>query len=754
MRFFSALLILFVSLLGPTPVYNQITFQQIPGLAFFDDQGYLNGVSWIDVDQDHDLDVCVTGSGGTFPNFTNISAIYLNNGNETFTNSGLLTSVQKNAFRHGWADYDNDDDLDLYIGATWNSNGINELWTNNAGSSFSLSPNTGATPNIAQPYEGTVSWADFDNDGWVDLFLPRWNDQKNKLYRNNTNGSFSEVTAGAIVNDLAWTSGGFWGDFDNDRDQDLFVVNYQIGASAPGNNHLFRNNADGTFTKMTTAGQVVTLTQNGRSANWVDMNNDGFLDIFVCNQFGQDMLHRNNGNGTFTTELIGGTNHTSWSSNWGDFDNDGDQDLITIGFWNTDSRFWQNDGQGNLTDITSIHPNIFPTQTSGSNSNGIVWVDYNRDGWLDLHITQPDLLPDRFYENEKNSCRSWLEIKCLGIQSNHAANGATLRAKAQIGGQAVWQMRQISAQTAATGTNPMLQHFGFDDALMVDSLVVEWPSGQTCVFTQVVVNQIIDIKEDCSIQVTQAAAPLQGTVQFDTLCMPVTGTRQYQSAAPVGGIWSASCGACIQSDNGVLTLQGLAAGLYWIQYQQGGICDVTTDTIWVNLRPELSLTLSNDTTVYAGESVPLLAGGAASYSWQPGQALSCSQCPDPVFEADSSTTFLVTGWDTFGCNDSDSVRVTVLPELKFNFPNAFTPNGDGSNDTFGPAYKGEIFEQYHLKIYARWGALIFETRIPGQAWTGALDGKALPSDEYVFVFEYQLIDGKTGKENGGVTLLR
>ncbi|MDO8366575.1 MAG: VCBS repeat-containing protein, partial [Saprospiraceae bacterium] len=199
----------------------------------------------MDVDNDNDLDVCVTGSGGTFPNFTNISAIYLNNGNETFTNTGLLNSAQKNPMRHGWADYNNDGSLDLYIGATWNSNGINELWSNTAGTSLTLTSGTGATPNIAQPYEGTVSWADYNNDGWVDLFLPRWNDQKNKLYRNNGNSTFSEVTIGAVVNDLAWSSGGFWGDYDNDRDQDLFVINYQIGATAPGNNHLFRNNGDG-----------------------------------------------------------------------------------------------------------------------------------------------------------------------------------------------------------------------------------------------------------------------------------------------------------------------------------------------------------------------------------------------------------------------------------------------------------------------------------------------------------------------------
>ncbi len=731
----------------------QVTFQQIPGLAFFDSQGYLNGVSWIDVDNDDDLDVCVTGSGGTFPNFTNISAIFMNNGNETFTNTGLLNSSQKNPMRHGWADYDNDNDLDLYIGATWNSNGINELWKNNSAINLGLTPNSGATPNVAQPYEGTVSWADYNNDGWADLFVPRWNDLKNKLYKNNGGGTFSEVTAGAIVNDLAWTSGGFWGDYDNDRDQDLFVVNYQIGATAPGNNHLFRNNGDGTFTKNTTAGQVVTIQQNGRSANWVDLNNDGFLDLFVCNQFGQDLLHFNNGNGTFSTQFIGGTNHTSWSSNWGDYDNDGDQDLLTIGFWGTDSRFWQNDGQGNLTDVTDNHPNIFPTQTNGSNSNGIVWVDYNRDGWLDLHITQPDISPDRFYENEKTTCRSWLEIKCLGLQSNHAAIGATVRAKAQIGGNRVWQMRQISAQTAATGTNPMLLHFGFDDAAEVDSLLVEWPSGITCVFTQVTVNQILDIKEDCSIRVTLAAPPLPGTSQAVTLCLPASDSLKLSPASPMGGTWTADCGNCISADGSFLP-QGLAAGTYLVRYQQGGICGGTADTFLLSLLPVPSLVLSNDTTVMEGALVLLEVSGAQIYEWVPNASLSCSNCHSPIFTADTSTVFAVNGQDVFGCSATDSLWVTVIPTPKFDMPNAFTPNGDGSNDVFLPVFKGEIFEQYHLRVFSRWGEMIFESSSATQGWNGRLGDVPLPSDVYVFVFDYRFTDGRSGQERGDLTLLR
>jgi len=730
----------------------QVTFQQIPGLAFFDDQGYLNGVSWVDVDKDDDLDVCVTGSGGTFPDFTNISAIFLNNGNETFTNSGLLNSAQKNAFRHGWADYDNDDDLDLYIGATWNSNGINELWNNNGGTSLTLSPNTGATPNIAQPYEGTVSWADYNNDGWADLFIPRWNDLKNKLYRNNGNGTFSEITTGAVVNDLGWTSGGFWGDYDNDRDLDLFVVNYQIGPTNPGTNHLFRNNGDGTFTKMTNAGPVVTIAQNGRSANWVDANNDGLLDLFVCNQFGQDLLHINAGNGTFNTQFIGGTNHTSWTSNWGDYDNDGDQDLITIGFWNTDSRFWENDGLGNLSDVTDLHPNIFPTQTSGSNSNGIVWVDYNRDGWLDLHITQPDVSPDRFYENETTGCRSWLEIKCLGMESNHAAIGTTVRAKSLRNGQPWWQMRQISAQTAATGTNPMLLHFGFDDAAVVDSLIVEWPSGKTCFFTQVSVNQIIDIREDCSIKVTKTAPALPGTLQTIVHCEPYPDSILLEPTTAVGGIWLSDCGSCVDNE-GHFSPENAGTGTHLVRYLNGNICDGSVDSFLIILAPPLVITASADTSVQAGELLTLNVSGAESYLWQPAGSLSCETCPNPIFTADTSTLFIVSGQNMGGtCFATDSVTVTVLPAPRFDWPNAFTPNGDGANDVFGPAFKGQIFAEYHLRIYARWGEKVYDSTLKG--WDGNLSDLPAPSDVYLYVFDYQLTNGDSGQDKGSVTLLR
>lgn len=736
-----------VSLFMAGPLAAQVTFErQFP--AFLDSAAYLNGVSWVDVDNDNDLDVCVTGMKGNFPDFVNASAIFLNQGNGSFTNTGLLNSQQKNAMRHGWADVDNDGDLDLYIGATWNSNGINELWLNNNGASLTLTPNTGATPNQSQPYEGTVSWADYNNDGWADLFLARWNDLKNRLFRNNGSGAFTEVTTGALVADLAWTSGGFWGDYDNDRDQDLYVVNYQIGATAPGTNDLFRNNSDGTFTKITTAGPAVTDAQNSRSANWVDADNDGRLDLFVCNQFGQDLLHRNLGNGVFGSQPVGPTNHTSWSSNWGDFDNDGDQDLVTIGFWGNDSRFYLNDGQGNLADVSAAFPNIFPLNTNGSNSNGVVFVDADIDGWLDLHITQPGPnSADFFFRNQGAACKSWLEIKLSGSVSNRAAIGATIRAKATINGSPVWQMRQVSAQSAATGINPLWQHIGFDEAAWADTLIVEWPSGATCVFTQFALNRLVEITEDCEVITLKSGATSEGVLQTMSLCLPANDTLLPPPGAP-GGTWSADCGACL-SASGLFRPAALPAGQYTLLYSQGGACG-TVDTVLLTLSPPPLVTAMGDTTVFVGEPAPLSAAGADSYQWLPSGSLSCATCTDPVFTADSTTTFLVRGSNTAGCTAVDSVTVTVLPEPKFTMPTAFTPDGDGTNDRFNAVFKGDIFTEYELAVYNRWGQEVFRSTRPTEGW----DGSDAASDVYIYTFRYKLIDEKSGLEKGEVTLLR
>ncbi|MEK7258150.1 MAG: CRTAC1 family protein, partial [Bacteroidota bacterium] len=619
-----SLLPLLFSVLLAQAAAAQIQFAELPGLAFLDSTSYLNGVIWVDVDNDYDLDVSVSGFGGTPPNFVNKTAIFRNLGGGVFINDSLVVSSQSTPMRHGWADIDNNGWLDVYYGATWNFGGVNELWLNDNDTLLNQFTGSGATSNLPQPYEGTVSWGDYDNDGFVDLFLARWNDLKNQLFRNNGDSTFTEITTGALVNDLAWTSGGFWGDFNNDGWLDIYVVDYQEGAATPGTNDLFVNNGDGTFTKLgATAGDIATAAENTRSANWVDANNDGWLDIFVVNQLGQNKLYLNNGDSTFFTMPIGDNGQTTWSSNWGDYDNDGDQDLVTLGFFGSESRFWRNDfmpGSGvTFTDITLTHPNIFPTDINGSNSNGVIWVDYDLDGWLDLHITQPDLSADHFYRNLGDTCITWIEIKLTGGDSSNVAGiGAVIRAKANVNGNDTWQKRQVSAQTASTGSNPLWQHFGFHKAETIDSLVVEWTSGQVCVFTEVDVNQVIEILESCEINVI-VPQPKPGNSNALSFCFPAGDTTLVPQIS--NGEWSATCGDCI-SQNGNFNGGNLPPGGYSVTYSQGdGICD-STDTWLINIIDPTGVELSFTFCPNQGDQQLFPPSGATGGTW----SASCGNC--------------------------------------------------------------------------------------------------------------------------------
>ena len=731
-------------------LHAQLSFQEIPNLPFFDDQGYLRGITWVDVDGDNDLDVSISGITGTFPNFVNTTAIFLNDGGGSFSNPGLLVSSQQDPFGQGWADYDNDGDLDVYFGATWNNGGINELWRNEGGTGFTQITSSGATPNAAQPYEGTVSWGDYDNDGFADLILALWNNLPNRLYHNNGDGTFTQVSFVDPVADPAWTSGCYWVDYDNDRDLDLYVINYQIGPSNPGANDLFRNDGGGVFTKIFTAGEVVTDAQNSRSANWVDMNNDGFLDVFVGNQFSQDKIYFNNGNGTFTTQALGDPGYTTWSSNWGDIDNDGDPDLFTMGFWGYESKCWRNDGNGNFTDITASLSNIYPLQTSGSSSQSVILADYDRDGWLDLHIVQPDAIADHLYRNLGDGCKSWLEVECIGVQSNRAAIGTTIRAKATVNGAPVWQMRQVQAQTASTGQNPLWQHFGFGEAKVIDSLVVEWPSGATCVFENVEVNQLVEIEETCSLT-TILSSPFAdaGEDGQEDWCEggePIDLFPFLGGNPDTGGQW-------VNEDFEPVAMPVQGAGVWY--YLVGEICPDTA-SVTVQARPQPIVGIEpGDTTLNPGDKLFLLASGAEAYTWSPDNDLSCGDCANTVYTASESTVITVTGEDEYGCRDTASISITVVGlDLRFELPNAFTPDGDGSNDTFKPLSATPVFQDYQMRIFNRWGELVFETSDPIKGWDGKQAGTPLPSDVFAFFMTYTLKDGTPGQQKGEVSLVR
>ncbi len=234
------------------------------------------------------------------------------------------------------------------------------------------------------------AWGDYDGDGFDDLFVVN-NASANKnnfLYRNNGDGTFTKITSGIVVSDGGSSYGCAWGDYDNDSHLDLFVANYNE------NNFLYRNNGDGTFTKITT-GAIVTNGGSSTCPAWGDYDNDGHLDLYVCNRTSANFLYHNNGDGTFTrivSGLIATENRNSGACAWGDYDNDGDLDLYVANAGPDYNSLFRNEGDGAFTKITGD-----PSVSFLESCDTVTWGDYDNDGDLDL-FTAPGMLPGSAYD--------------------------------------------------------------------------------------------------------------------------------------------------------------------------------------------------------------------------------------------------------------------------------------------------------------------------------------------------------------------
>lgn len=471
-------------------------------------------VNWADVNGDgfEDLFISNGPSGGQN------NSLFLNNGDGTFQAVTNDPIVQDGSPSDGatFADTDNDGDLDAFV-VTWY--GVINYFYRNNGATFTYIPDA-VTGNIGTHSE-TAAWGDYDNDGFVDVYITNSDtDKRNMLYRNNGDDSFERITAGAWVTETDLSRCVNWVDYDNDGDSDLFVTNESNQA-----NDLFRND-NGTFTKIAAA-PLTTSLRGSMSASWGDVDNDGDFDVVVANagyfQAQNNQLFINN-NGNFT-EVTGEPLVTdggcSYGTAFGDVDNDGDLDLaVANGYCNGAivNFLYLNDGDGNFTRAT--------TETLNTPcSFGLAFGDYDNDGFLDLAIAtcknataspQPNNL---LYHNNGND-NNWLKIKLEGVVSNRAAIGAKVRVKTTAG----WQLRDISAQSGYNGQNSLIAHFGLAGANLVDSVAIEWPSGIQQYLTQVAVNQQLFVVEE-------AATPVKVTglfQQFRVHPNPAGSTLQLQ----------------------------------------------------------------------------------------------------------------------------------------------------------------------------------------------------------------------------------
>ncbi len=177
---------------------------------------------------------------------------------------------------------------------------------------------------------------------------------------------------------------------------------------------------------------------------------------------------------------------------------------------------------------------------------------------------------------------------------------------------------------------------------------------------------------------------------------------------------------------------------------------ILSDTLFINLllSPDAAAQPA-DTTIEVGESVVLTGGGDGVYLWSPADGLSCTDCPDPTATPDSTTTYLFQVISSNGCADTAFVTVNVTPpDCTVLLPNAFTPNGDSTNDSF--QLLGKNVEMRAIAIYNRWGEEVYRG---SSAWDGRVDGQDAPSDVYVYAADIRVC-GADRREMGQVTLLR
>jgi hypothetical protein len=477
-------LMLAVALVMAAPAgATDLTFSWIRSGDVVHDAGVSAGLAWGDYDGDGDPDLFIAN----WYNQTNF--LYRNDGTGSFTRVTGEPLVTDTAYSSGpaWGDLDNDGDLDLFVANQRNQH--NDLYLNQGNGTFVRVESGEIVSDHGDSY--SAAWADYDGDGLLDLFVSNSGGQPDFLYHNQGGGSFSRVTDGPLVTESASSYGASWGDLDDDGDVDLFIA---TAGNEP--NRLFRNNGDGTFTKITDS-PVSDSPVFSNGGAWGDLDNDGDLDLFVANcryfSFGiHDTLYRNDG-GTFTevtNSAVAAGERTSSAASWVDVDLDADLDLMVVNYADGNHLFL-NDGTGSFSE----YEERIPIGIAGF-STGHGWADYDMDGDLDLALANWENQDNSLFAN-MTSGGHWLRIRLHGKQSNRSGIGATIRLATGSGESMVWQRRDIIAGTSFRSQSSTEAHFGLGDSETATVLRVEWPSGR--------VDELRDLAADRALTVTEGA---------------------------------------------------------------------------------------------------------------------------------------------------------------------------------------------------------------------------------------------------------
>lgn len=492
-----------------------------------------SGAAFFDYDTDADADLYFV-NGAPLPGYVAeeiaTNRLYENNGDGTFTDVTEIAGVGDTGYGHGCAvgDYNNDGQLDLYV----TNYGINRLYRNNGDGTFT---DVAEAAGVTEPrWSTSCAFADYDRDGNLDLYVVNyivfdiaenpWCGLKEKgiraycepdnfpaqsdtLFRNNGDGTFTDVTKSAgIYNTTGKGLGVVWGDYDNDGALDIYIANDST------ENLFYRNNSDGTFEEV---GFMVGVAlsedgapENGMGTAFGDWNNDGWFDLTVTNYAQQtNTLYHNDKDGFFTDATT--TTKTAqitypylgWATAFIDYDNDGYQDLFVANGHLHDNlaQIGQEGtyGQRNLL-FRNSRDNTFieSSENLGAGmkledvSRGATFADYDLDGDIDIVITNSNA-PPRLLRNDGGNRKNWLQIRLLATSGSTDAIGT----RVEVTTGKLTQTREVKSGDGYLSQRDLTLHFGIGNYESVDNITLRWQSGVEQRIKDVAANQLLTLEE-------------------------------------------------------------------------------------------------------------------------------------------------------------------------------------------------------------------------------------------------------------------
>ncbi|TCD01760.1 FG-GAP-like repeat-containing protein [Pedobacter psychroterrae] len=519
-------------LLNPYPETDKvIPFEDVAAILKLNVNDRAGGVITEDFDNDGYLDIVTSAWDLRDP-----MHYFHNNADGTFTDlskkSGLSAFTGSLNINH--TDYNNDGFKDIFVlRGGWKGrlgNNHNSLLKNNGDGTFTeVTIQSGLLS--AHPTQ-TATWNDFNNDGWVDLFIGNESMPEEaqlrhpcEFYINNQNGTFTNVAAEMKVDLTRFVKGVTSADYDNDGWKDIFV-------STMEGRFLLRNKGiKGKIPAFENVTKKAGLAEekNSSFATWFfDFDNDGWQDIIVCDYSfkktlaftageeamgkslvikGQPFLYRNNGNGTFkniTNEAGLFKSVFAMGSSFGDIDNDGWLDMFFgTGNPNFDSlipnRMFRNNGGNGFNEVTR-------SARVGSLQKGhsVAFADLDNDGDQDIYMDlggayEGDAFPSALYMNPGQNKNNWISINLEGIKSNKAAIGSQLKLSVMEAGKMRYIYRDVNSG-GSFGSAPFRREIGIGAATVINEIEIKWHgSGLVQKFKNVKPNQFVKITEGSDV---------------------------------------------------------------------------------------------------------------------------------------------------------------------------------------------------------------------------------------------------------------